>query len=218
VGLRSLPWLHRQPHPLRQHVLENNIGMNFLTQGVTTVVTGECGGSMYPLDERAQRSVEAQLRTRSMDPAKVAVDWLSLEDWRVKLEGMEIGVNHVPLVGHRTIRTRALGNERAWALTMPEPKEIEAQKEILRGAMEDGAFGLSISLSANNVYPEECIEVLEVVREYGGVFHNHMRSLFYTLRDAVRETIMIAERSGVPGVCSHVYGRKYEGWGSPSRR
>jgi len=40
-----------------------------------------------------------------------------------------------------------------------------------------------------------------------------MRSLFYTLRDAVRETIMIAERSGVPGVCSHVYGRKYEGWG-----
>jgi N-acyl-D-amino-acid deacylase len=107
-------------------VLENNIGMNFLTQGVTTVVTGECGGSMYPLDEGAQRSVEAQLRTRSMDPAKVAVDWLSLEDWRVKLEGMEIGVNHVPLVGHRTIRTRALGNERARALTMPEPTEIEA--------------------------------------------------------------------------------------------
>jgi len=107
-------------------VLENNIGMNFLTQGVTTVVTGECGGSMYPLDEGAQRSVEAKLRTRSMDPAKVAVDWLSLEDWRVKLEGMEIGVNHVPLVGHRTIRTRALGNERARALTMPEPTEIEA--------------------------------------------------------------------------------------------
>jgi N-acyl-D-aspartate/D-glutamate deacylase len=40
-----------------------------------------------------------------------------------------------------------------------------------------------------------------------------MRSLFYTLRDAVRETIMIVENSGVPGLCSHVYGRKYEGWG-----
>ncbi|MDH5200208.1 MAG: amidohydrolase family protein [Candidatus Bathyarchaeota archaeon] len=196
-------------------VLENNIGMNFLTQGVTTVVTGECGGSMYPFDEGAQRSVEAQLRTRSLDPSKVAVDWLSLEDWRRKLEGMGIGVNHIPLVGHRTIRTRALGNERARGLKMPEPGEIEAEKEILRGAMEDGAFGLSISLSANNVYPEECVEVLKVVKEHGGVFHNHMRSLFYTLRDAVRETIMIAERSGVPGVCSHVYGRKYEGWGKP---
>jgi N-acyl-D-aspartate/D-glutamate deacylase len=196
-------------------VLENNVGVNYLTQGVTTVVTGECGGSQYPLDEEAQKQAEARLRTRARNPSKVVVDWLSLGDWRRKLEGMGIGVNHVPLVGHRTIRTQVLGNGRARALTMPEPGEIEAEKEILRGAMEDGAFGLSISLSANNVYPEECIEVLSVVREHGGVFHNHMRSLFYTLRDAVRETITIAERSGVPGVCAHVYGRKYEGWGKP---
>ncbi|MCW4037080.1 MAG: amidohydrolase family protein [Candidatus Bathyarchaeota archaeon] len=194
-------------------VLENNVGVNYITQGVTTVVTGECGGSQYPLDEVAQKLVEARLRTRTREPSKVIVDWLSLEDWRRKLEGTGIGVNHVPLVGHRTIRTRVLGNKRARALTMPGPEEIEAQREILRAAMEDGAFGLSIGLSANNIYPEECIEVLSVVREYGGVFHCHMRSLFYTLRDAVRETIMIAERSGVPGVCSHVYGRKYEGWG-----
>lgn len=196
-------------------VLENSVGMNYLTQGVTTVVTGECGGSQYPLDEEAQKQAEARLRTRARDPSKVVVDWLSLEDWRRKLERVGIGVNHVPLVGHRTIRTQVLGNERARALTMPEPGEIEAEREILRGSMEDGAFGLSVGLSANNVYPEECIEVLEVVREYGGVFHNHIRSLFYTLRDAVRETIMIAERSGGPGVCAHVYGRKYEGWGKP---
>ena len=196
-------------------VFENKVGMNYITQGVTTVVTGECGGSQYPLDEEAQKQAEARLRTRARDPSKVMVDWLSLGDWRRKLEGMGIGVNHVPLVGHRTIRTQVLGNERARALTMPEPEEIEAEKKILRGAMEDGAFGLSISLSANNVYPEECVEVLEVVKEYGGVFHNHMRSLFYTLRESLRETIMIAERSGVPGVCAHVYGRKYEGWGKP---
>jgi N-acyl-D-aspartate/D-glutamate deacylase len=170
-------------------VLENNVGVNYLTQGVTTVVTGECGGSQYPLDKEAQKQVEARLRTRARDPSKVVVDWLSLGDWRRKLEGTGIGVNHVPLVGHRTIRTQVLGNERARTLTMPEPGEIEAEKEILRGAMEDGAFGLSIGLSANNVYPEECIEVLSVVKEYG--------------------------RSGVSGVCAHVYGRKYEGWGKP---
>lgn len=72
-------------------VLENNIGMNFLPQGLTTVVTGECGGSMYPLDEGAHRSIEAQLRTRSLDPTNVTVDWLSLEDWRRKLDGWGSG-------------------------------------------------------------------------------------------------------------------------------
>ncbi len=87
------------------------------------------------------------------------------------------------------------------------------QKKIISDAMIDGAFGITLGLSANNIYPEECIEVLQAEKEYGGVFHNHMRSLFYTLRDAVRDTIMIVERSGVPGLCCHVYGRKYEGWG-----
>ena len=195
-------------------VLRHNIGLNYLKQGVTTVVTGECGGSMYPLvNETGRRAVRRRLITGTKDPSKVSVDWGSLGEWRAKLERMGIGVNHIPLVGHKTVRDQVMGSERGRDLVMPEPEEIEAQREIIRAAMGDGAFGVSLGLSANNIYPEECIEVLQGVKEYGGVFHNHMRSLFYTLRDAVRETIMIVERSGVPGLCCHVYGRKYEGWG-----
>ena len=195
-------------------VLRHNIGLNYLKQGVTTVVTGECGGSMYPLvNETGRKAVRRRLITGTKDPSKVSVDWGSLGEWRAKLERMGIGVNHFPLVGHKTVRDQVMGSERGRDLVMPEPEEIEAQREIIRAAMGDGAFGVSLGLSANNIYPEECIEVLQGVKEYGGVFHNHMRSLFYTLRDAVRETIMIVERSGVPGLCCHVYGRKYEGWG-----
>jgi N-acyl-D-amino-acid deacylase len=195
-------------------VLRHNIGLNYLRQGVTTVVTGECGSSMYPLViETGRKAVRRRLITGTRDPSKVSVDWGSLGEWRGKLERMGIGVNHIPLVGHKTVRDQVLGSERGRDLVMPEPDEIEAEREIIREAMRDGAFGVSLGLSANNIYPEECIEVLQAVREHGGVFHNHMRSLFYTLRDAVRETIMIVERSGVPGLCCHVYGRKYEGWG-----
>lgn len=195
-------------------VLRYNIGINYLKQGVTTVVTGECGGSMYPLvNETGVSAVKRRLLTGAKDPSGVVVDWGSVGDWREKLEKMGIGVNHIPLVGHKTVRDQVLGRERGRDLTMPEPGEIEEQKEIIREAMKDGAFGISLGLSANSIYPEECVEILRAVKEYGGVFHNHMRSLFYTLRDAVRETIMIVERSGVPGLCCHVYGRKYEGWG-----
>ena len=195
-------------------VLRHNAGINYLTQGVTTVVTGECGGSMYPLvNEAGRRVAERRLLTGTRDPSGVAVDWGSLGDWRGKLERMGIGVNHIPLVGHKTVRDQVMGRERGRDLTMPDEEEIEAQRRIIGEAMIDGAFGITLGLSANNIYPEECVEVLQAVREHGGVFHNHMRSLFYTLRDAVRETIMIAERSGVPGLCCHVYGRKYEGWG-----
>ena len=195
-------------------VLRYNIGLNYLTQGVTTVVTGECGGSMYPLINDTGRSVvKRRLLTGTKDTSEASVDWSSLGDWREKLEGRGIGVNHIPMVGHKTIRDQVMGRERGKALTFPEDDEIEAQKKIIRKAMKDGAFGLTLGLSANNIYPEECIEVLGAVKEHGGVFHNHMRSLFYTLRDAVRETISIIEGSSVPGLCCHVYGRKYEGWG-----
>jgi N-acyl-D-aspartate/D-glutamate deacylase len=195
-------------------VLRHNIGVNYLKQGVTTVVTGECGGSMYPMINETGRSiVMRRLLTGTKDPSGAIVDWSSLGDWRDKLEKMGIGVNHIPLVGHKTVRNQVMGQERGRDLTMPEENEIEAQRKIISDAMIDGAFGLTLGLSANNIYPEECVEVLQAVREHGGVFHNHMRSLFYTLRDAVRETIMIVERSGVPGLCCHVYGRKYEGWG-----
>lgn len=195
-------------------VLRHNIGLNYLKQGVTTVVTGECGGSMYPLvNETGRKAVRRRLITGTKDPSKVSVDWGSLGEWRAKLERMGIGVNHIPLVGHKTVRDQVMGSERGRDLVMPEKDEIEAEREVIRAAMGDGAFGVSLGLSANNIYPEECIEVLQAVKEHGGIFHNHMRSLFYTLRDAVRETIMIVERSGVPGLCCHVYGRKYEGWG-----
>jgi len=195
-------------------VLKHNIGINYLTQGVTTVVTGECGGSMYPLiNETGRSAVERRLLTGSKESSQIAVDWGSLGDWRNKLENMGIGINHIPLVGHKTVRDQVMGHDRGRDLTMPEESEIETQRSIICNAMVDGAFGISLGLSANNIYPEECIEVLGAVKEHGGICHNHMRSLFYTLRDAVRETIMIVERSGVPGLCCHVYGRKYEGWG-----
>jgi len=196
-------------------VLEHNIGMNFLTQGVTSVVTGECGGSLYPITKEAATRMQERLETTAKDPSKAVVDWLTLEDWRRKLEKMGIGINHIPLVGHKTIRSLVMPPEKIRTLTMPTREEMEAMKKLLRGAMEDGAFGVSLGLSANDIYPEECIEFLEVVKEYGGVFHNHTRCLLYNLRESVRETVMIAEKSGVPGIVSHLYGRKYEGWGKP---
>jgi N-acyl-D-aspartate/D-glutamate deacylase len=137
-------------------VLKHNIGVNYLTQGVTTVVTGECGGSMYPLiNETGRSAVERRLLTGSKESPQIAVDWGSLGDWRNKLENMGIGVNHIPLVGHKTVRDQVMGRERGRGLTMPEESEIEAQKEIIRQAMVDGAFGVTLGLSANNIYPEE---------------------------------------------------------------
>ena len=68
-------------------VLRYNIGLNYMTQGVPTVVTGECGGSMYLLINETGRSVvKSRLLTGTKDPSGVSIDWSSLGDWREKLE------------------------------------------------------------------------------------------------------------------------------------
>jgi N-acyl-D-amino-acid deacylase len=57
-------------------VLKHNIGINYLTQGVTTVVTGECGGSMYPLiNETGRSAVKRRLLTGSKESLQISVDW-----------------------------------------------------------------------------------------------------------------------------------------------
>lgn len=134
-------------------VLENNIGKNYLFQGVTTVVTGECGNSLYPLTPEYQKIIESKLRSRASDPESIEVDWLTLEDWRDKLEKRGLGVNHIPLIGHKTVRNQILDRDRSRSLTMPTQEEIESEKRIIERAMEDGSFGLSLNLSQIIYFP-----------------------------------------------------------------
>lgn len=166
---------------------ENRACLNYLKQGVTTVVIGQCGRSAWPIFESAEELIQR---------------------WRD--EG--IGPNAALLVGHGQVREMVMGMENR----KPTPEEMEKMKSLVREAMEQGAHGLSTGLEylpGRYGKTEEVIELVKVISPYGGIYHTHMRNEGERLLDAVNETITIAKESGARAHISHFKEIRKKNWG-----
>jgi N-acyl-D-aspartate/D-glutamate deacylase len=166
---------------------ENRACLNYLTQGVTTVIVGQCGSSAWPIFEKAEDQMK-----------------------RWSEEG--IGPNAALLVGQGTVRELVIGMEER----EPTPEELEQMKELVKEAMEQGAYGLSTGLiytPSRYAKTDEITELVKVIAPYGGIYHTHIRDEEDKLLDAVKEAIEISENSGAPVHISHfkVVGKK--NWG-----
>lgn len=167
-----------------------------LSQGVTTVVTGNCGISLAPL-------VSASTPVQPLSA-------LGAEHWRFDsfgsyldaLEASRPALNAVCLVGHTTLRVRHLDDLQRPATA----HEVHKMAVDLEEALEAGAWGLSTGLyypPANAATAEEVIGVGAPLRELGGVIAMHIRDEGDAIDDALREALAIGGGIGVPTILSH---------------
>jgi N-acyl-D-amino-acid deacylase len=171
-----------------------------LRQGVTTHLIGNCGLSIAPLKEP---NVELMKRYWGEWAGTIGkFKWHTFGEYLKVLEKNKVGHNIAALVGHGAIRTAIMGADRG----EPNKTELESMKELVAESMEAGAFGMSTGL----VYPpscfgktEEIIELCKVVARYGGMYTSHIRGERETIADAIREAILIGEKSGCRVQISH---------------
>jgi len=166
---------------------ENRACLNFLKQGVTTVVVGQCGGSAWPIFEKA-------------------------EDLRNLWTTEGIGPNAALLVGHGTVRRIVMGMENR----PPTAEELEKMKALVKEAMDQGAVGLSTGLiyaPSSFGQTDEIIELAKVVAPFGGIYHTHIRNERQNLLAAVREAVEISEKAGLPAHISHFKVMGRSNWG-----
>ena len=146
---------------------------NFVRMGVTTLVTGNCGGSTVDVGRFLGRIGETPL-----------------------------AVNLATLVGHNSVRREVFGEQNR----PPTPEELEKMKALVEQAMRDGAVGLSTGLIyVPGVYSktDEVLELARVASRHGGVYATHMRNEGLRVSEAIRESIEIGERAGMPVEISH---------------
>ncbi len=166
---------------------ENRACLNYLKQGVTSVVVGQCGRSAWPIFESAAELIE-----------------------RWNKEG--IGPNAALLVGHGQVREMVMGMENR----QPTPDELEKMKYFVQEAMDQGAYGLSTGLEylpGRYGKTGEVTELVKVIAPYGGIYHTHMRNEGARLLDAVHEAIAISKESGARAHISHFKAVRKENWG-----
>ena len=180
---------------------------NKVSQGVTTVIAGNCGVSLAPLT----------LEHEPPPPMNLLGDRESyryprMADYFAAVEAAPPALNLAMLVGHSTLRAGAMED-----LSQPATeKQIGSMAESLTEAMEAGCLGLSTGLAyptAEAAPTEEVIALARRLPAYGGIYTTHMRDEGDHLIESVEETIAIAEQAEVPAVISHhkAIGRK--NWG-----
>ena len=187
---------------------------NYITQGVTTNVIGNCGWSAAPINEATVKDLLSLIAPDlDVDLTKL---WKSFGDFLDFIEGLKLTINLVPLIGHGTLRIAVLGLRKN-----PTPEELNEMKRLVENAMKSGAFGLSAGLEylpGLFAKPKELIELCKVVSKYNGIFTIHTRNEGDLGDKAIEEAISIAEQSGVSLEISHLKLDGKRNWGKADER
>lgn len=166
-----------------------------LMQGVTTVVTGNCGVSLAPLVTDAPPS---PLDLMGSDAFRFA----RFRDYLAAVQAAQPAVNAAALVGHTTLRIGCMA-ELGRAAT---PAEAGAMRARLADALADGALGLSTGVyypPARAATTEELIAVAEPLRDGAGLITMHIRDEGDAIDDALREALAVGRAVDAPLVLSH---------------
>jgi N-acyl-D-amino-acid deacylase len=184
-----------------------------IRQGVTTLITGNCGISLAPVHHATVGLLEQLIVSYLPKDVPLTITWQTFGEYLDYVAGLDVAANVAHLVGHGTVRLAVMGCQNR----PPTAEELEAMKRLVAEAMEAGALGLSTGL----IYPpgmyaqtDELVALARVAARYGGVYASHVRGEGKTLVEAVREAIAIGEQSDLPVELAHhkASGRRY--WGT----
>ncbi|HEX8146659.1 MAG TPA: D-aminoacylase [Pyrinomonadaceae bacterium] len=156
---------------------------NFVRMGVTTLVTGNCGGSAVDVGKFLGRVSETPT-----------------------------AVNVATLVGHNSVR-RAVFGEVDRAPTAEELGKMKAlvERAMRDGAvgLSTGLFYVPGAYAKT----DEVVELAKVAARFGGVYATHMRNEGGGVADSIRESIEIGEKAGLPVEISHFKISSKRQWG-----
>ncbi len=146
---------------------------NFIYDGVTTVITGNCGGS--------KTDISKYIRF---------------------LDSIRLSVNIATLIGHNDVRKAVLGSANR-APTDEELKSMKAivAKAMKDGAVGLSTGLIYIPGTYSTTY--EVVELAKTAASYKGVYTSHIRSEGDSVVPAIKEALFIGKEAGMPVEISH---------------
>jgi N-acyl-D-amino-acid deacylase len=146
-----------------------------ISQGITTVITGQCGGSQLPMGEF----------------------FSTLEEDRP-------AVNIASFAGHGTIRAEVMGEDFRRHASAEEIESMQGllMADLEAGAL-GLSTGLEYDPGIYSS-TEEVVELAKVAADHGGRYVSHIRSEDRWFWEAIEETVEIGRQAEVPVRVSHL--------------
>ncbi|MDM7921694.1 MAG: D-aminoacylase [Pyrinomonadaceae bacterium] len=160
-------------HAHTENVFDHPLAENFIRMGVTTLITGNCGGSAADIGEFLGR-----------------------------INTKPLAINISSLIGHNTVRSAVVGLDNR-APTPEEQAKMNAlvEKAMREGAV--GLSTGLIYLPGTFAKTEEVVELAKVASRFGGTYASHIRDEGLLVGDAIKEAINIGEQADMPVQISH---------------
>jgi N-acyl-D-amino-acid deacylase len=170
-----------------------------VSQGVTSVVCGNCGASAAPYDSPHPFGSLMRLIFKSEDQVSPRMG-----TYIDRVNAAAPAVNAVFLVGHATLRMAVMGEDLNRAA---RPDEIAAMQAMLAQALDDGAIGLSTGLfypPAKKATTGEVIEIGRPLTAARALYATHMRDEEDGILDSIDEALRIGRTLDIRTIISHV--------------
>jgi len=160
---------------------------NCVMDGVTTVVTGNCGGS-----------------------------WANLAEAFARLEKLGLGLNVASLVGHNTVRRQVMGSANRQAAPEEIVRMQELVEQAMRDGAVGFSTGL-IYIPGAYASTDEVVALARAAARYGGIYASHMRDEGERVIQAIEEAVRVGREAGMPVQLAHFKIDNRRLWGSSSK-
>ena len=174
-----------------------------VAQGVTSIVVGQDGLGLAPLN-RLARANRRELRGINGDPAVTDWRWSGLGGYLDRVGAGGTGPNVAAMASHGTIRLVAIGDEQR----APSEAALSTMRRLAVQSMKSGAFGLSAGLTyapASFADDDELVALCEAIRPFGGFYQPHHRNYGAGALREYATSIDIGRRAGVPVHLTHAH-------------
>lgn len=189
------------------HVLTDPLMTAKVSQGVTSIIIGNCGLSLAPLT----------LHAPGPSPLNLLGDYHiyrypTMREYMEAVDSAPPAVNVAALVGHANLRVNAMDRVDRPATAA----EIVAMQKLVDEALEAGCIGMSSGLAyaaSSAATTDEVIALCKNVGRHGGIYCTHLRNEGDQVLESVQEALDIGEKAAVPVVISHHKCMNRANWG-----
>ncbi|HEX3023673.1 MAG TPA: D-aminoacylase [Chitinophagaceae bacterium] len=162
---------------------KNSYASNFIYDGVTTVVTGNCGSSNT-----------------------------DIKKYFLMLDSLHTSINIATLIGHNDVRKAVMGRAMRDP-TEDEMKKMEAIVEMaMKDGAVGFSTGL-IYIPGTYSKTEEVVRLAKVAAKYNGVYASHIRNEGDSVTQAIEEALHIGRENNMPVEISHFKLSGQNNWG-----
>ena len=180
-------------------LLANPKAESQVRQGVTTIISGNCGDSFFPVSDL----IFEEWKTNAKKEYNIDLNWKDITGFFHRLEEQGMALNYGTLVGHGSIRRAVVGLDD----TPPSENQLKQMQKLVEENIKAGALGMSTGLEyapGSFAKPPEIAALCQTVALNNGVYSTHMRSEGDFLLESLEESIDIARQTKVSLQISHL--------------